>query len=87
MGFKKVFNLSRTIFVTGLEMSDVRIKVPSGISKKIAKFELENELERKKRKLRSMKTSIRKLGLSKGDVERFEEAREKAWEQRKKSLL
>ncbi|KXA89223.1 hypothetical protein AKJ57_05650 [candidate division MSBL1 archaeon SCGC-AAA259A05] len=71
----------------GLEMSDVRVKVPSGIPKKIAKFELENELERKKRRLKSVRTSIRKLDLSEEDVEKFEEAREKAWNQRKKSLL
>lgn len=68
-------------------MPEVRIKVPSEIPEKVAKFELENELERKKRRLRSVKTSIRKLGLSEEDVAKFEEAREKAWKQRKKSLL
>ncbi len=68
-------------------MPEVKIKVPSGISEKIAKFELERELSRKKRKMKSVRSAIEKLGLTEEDVKKFEEAREKAWQQRKKKLL
>ncbi len=71
----------------GFEMSEIKIKVPSGISEKIAKFELERELSRKKRKMKSIKSSIEKLDLSEEDVKKFEEARGKAWKSRKKKLL
>ncbi len=71
----------------GLKMPEVKIKVPSGISEKIAKFELERELSRKKRKMKSVRSAIEKLGLTEEDVKKFEEAREKAWQQRKKKLL
>ena len=68
-------------------MSEIKIKIPSGISEKIAKFELERELARKKRKMKSISSAIEKLGLSEEDAERFEEARGKAWQRRKKKLL
>ncbi len=71
----------------GFEMSEIRIKVPSGIPEKIAKFELERELSRKKRKMKSIESSIEKLDLSEEDVKKFKEARGKAWESRKKKLL
>lgn len=68
-------------------MSEIKIKIPSGISEKIAKFELERELARKKRKMKSISSAIEKLGLSEENAKRFEEAREKAWQRRKKKLL
>ncbi|MFW6111323.1 MAG: hypothetical protein ACOC6H_04725 [Thermoproteota archaeon] len=68
-------------------MSEIKIKVPSGIPEKIAKFELERQLSWKKRKMKGIKSSIEKLDLTREDVKKFEEARGKAWESRKKKLL
>lgn len=72
----------------GLKMpkTEIKVEVPSGISGKIAKFELERELSRKKRKMKSIRSAIEKLALTEEDAEKFEEAREKAWQQRKKKL-
>ncbi|MFW5953567.1 MAG: hypothetical protein ACOCSJ_05330 [Candidatus Natronoplasma sp.] len=68
-------------------MSEVKIKIPPGFPEKIAKFELERELTKKSWRLKSIKSSIEKLELSKEDIDKFEDAREEAWKERKKELL
>ncbi|MGM0405119.1 MAG: hypothetical protein ACQEQM_03140 [Thermoplasmatota archaeon] len=68
-------------------MSEVKIKIPPGLPEKIAKFELERELNKKSWRLKSIKSSIEKLDLSEEDIDKFEDAREKAWKERKKELL
>ncbi len=68
-------------------MSEVKIKIPPGLPEKIAKFELERELTKKSRRLKSIKSSIEKLDLSEEDIDKFEDAREKTWKERKKELL
>ncbi len=68
-------------------MSEVKIKIPPGLPEKIAKFELERELNKKSWRLKSIKSSIEKLDLSEEDIDKFEDAREEAWKERKKELL
>ena len=63
------------------------VKIPPGLSKKIAKFELERELTKKSWRLKSIKSSIDKLDLSEEDIDKFEDAREEAWRERKNELL
>ncbi len=68
-------------------MSEVKIKIPPGLPEKIAKFELERELTKKSWRLKSIKSSIEKLDLSEEDIDKFEDAREETWKERKKELL
>jgi len=68
-------------------MSEVKINIPPGLPEKIAKFELERELNKKSWRLKSIKSSIEKLDLSEEDIDKFEDAREEAWKERKKELL
>ncbi|MFO7793277.1 MAG: hypothetical protein R6W73_09935 [Candidatus Saliniplasma sp.] len=57
-------------------MSEVKIKIPPGLTEKIAKFELERELNKKSWRLKSIKFSIEKLDLSEEDIDKFEDAHE-----------
>lgn len=68
-------------------MPEVNVEIPSGFSKKIAKFELEKELERKKKHMRTIRSSIETLSLTESDLAKFGEARKKAWQRRKEELL
>ncbi|MFW6144202.1 MAG: hypothetical protein ACOC55_01340 [Candidatus Natronoplasma sp.] len=68
-------------------MPEVNVKIPPGLSEKIVKFELERELTKKSWRLKSIKASIDKLNLSEEDIEKFEDAREEAWRERKNELL
>ena len=54
----------------------MNVKIPPGLSEKIAKFELERELTKKSWRLKSIKSSIDKLDLSEEDIEKFEDAQE-----------
>ncbi|GEM_PF-3083348 len=68
-------------------MPEVSVKIPPGLSEKIAKFELERELTKKSWRLKSIRSSIDKLDLSEEDIEKFEDARKEAWRERKSELL
>ncbi len=68
-------------------MPEVKVNIPPELPEKIAKFELERELNKKSWRLKSIKSSIDKLDLSEEDIERFEDARKEAWRERKNELL
>jgi len=82
----KFINIKLEI-ITGGKMPEVKVRIPPGVPEKIAKFELEREIEKKNRRFKSIKSSIEKLGLAEEDVEKFEEARKRAWDRRKEELL
>lgn len=68
-------------------MPEIKIRIPDDLPPEIAKFELEKELNLKANRLKSIKEAIESLGLEEEDVEKFETARQKAWEKTKRDLL
>ncbi|MFP3910000.1 MAG: hypothetical protein ACLFVX_09090 [Archaeoglobaceae archaeon] len=68
-------------------MPEIKIRIPDELPPEIAKFELEKELNLKANRLRSIREAIKSLGLEEEDLEKFETARQRAWEKTKRDAL
>jgi len=66
-------------------MHEIKFKVSEDLPIEIIRFELEKELNLKIDRLNRIKQAIESLGLTHEDVDKFEVARQKAWEKIKKS--
>lgn len=66
-------------------MHEIKFKVSGDLPIEIIRFELEKELNLKIDRLNRIKQAIEFLGLTHEDVDKFEVARQKAWEKIKKS--
>lgn len=67
-------------------MPEIKFNVPENLPAKVLRFELEKELNLKIKRLERIKEAISNLELTNEDVEKFEHARQKAWEKTKHSL-
>lgn len=68
-------------------MPEIKINVPDELPPEIAKFEVEKQLNLKANRLKNIKEAINTLGLEEGDIEKFETARQRAWEKTKRDAL
>ncbi|MDY6774063.1 MAG: hypothetical protein SVS85_02585 [Candidatus Nanohaloarchaea archaeon] len=67
-------------------MPEITVDIPERMPPKIARFELEQQLRKKQEEFERIEEAVEKLDFSGETVEKFDEAREKAWKERKKQL-
>ncbi len=65
-------------------MPEIKFKVSEGLPIDVIKFEIEKELNLKIDRLERIKQAVNALKLTRQDVDKFEAARQKAWERTKK---
>jgi len=63
-------------------MPEIKFTVSNDLPIKIIKFEIEKELSLKISRFKRIKQAIETLGLTDEDVNKFEVARQRAWEKK-----
>jgi hypothetical protein len=67
-------------------LPEIKFSIPENLPARVLRFELEKELNLKIKRLERIKEAISSLGLTRKDIEKFEHARQKAWEKTKHTL-
>lgn len=70
--------------LNGGKMPELKFWVSDDLPVELLKFEIEKELNLKIDRLKRIKQAIKELQLTSRDIEKFELARQRAWEKTKK---
>ena len=67
-----------------MNMTEIKFKITEDIPADIIKFLIERELDQKISKIKKIKKEIESLSLTEEDINKFERARQEAWNDLKK---